>query len=165
MTSVDKQLHDAHSSILIMTSVEKYDFSRHTNMTPLYTQTTFFIYIDLVILYIVVVLLQQKGTYSLAQINNNAILIYKASISFNLLSLAGLPPFLGFFIKWISLEMNILPPLFVLTLVTSPCLSVYFYFKIAISLLLFPSEIKSKRIENLAVLSIGFNIFLPLFFF
>jgi len=53
----------------------------------------------LAILYFAVILLQQRGMYSLAQMNSNARLIYKASISFNLLSLAGLPPFLGFFIK------------------------------------------------------------------
>ena len=46
MTSVDKQLHDAYSSILIMTSVDKHDVSRHKNMTSLethtHTQTTYF---------------------------------------------------------------------------------------------------------------------------
>ena len=50
MTSVDKQLHDAYSSILIMTSVDKHDVSRHTNMTSLdtHTHTTYFyIYIDI----------------------------------------------------------------------------------------------------------------------
>jgi len=118
----------------------------------------------LAILYFAVILLQQRGIYSLAQMNSNARLIYKASISFNLLSLAGLPPFLGFFIKWISLEINILPPLLVLALVVSSCFSVYFYFKIAMRSLLFPSEVKSKKIEIPGILSIGFNIFLPLFF-
>jgi len=133
------------------------------NITRFFLVSTYYV-TYLIILYLVVALLQQRGLFSLTQISDNTRLIYKISISLSLLSLAGLPPFLGFFIKWISLEINTLPPFIILALVSSSCLSVYFYFKITISSLLFPSEVKSKNIEILAVLSIRFNVLLPLLF-
>nr|UZP16833.1 NADH dehydrogenase subunit 2 [Artemia tibetiana] len=133
------------------------------NTTSFFLVSTYYV-TYLIILYLVVALLQQKGLFSLTQMSDSTSLTYKISISFGLLSLAGLPPFLGFFIKWMSLEMNILPPFIILALVSSSCLSVYFYFKIAMSSLLFPSEMKSKNMEVLAVLSMGFNVLLPLLF-
>ena len=133
------------------------------NITRFFLVSIYFI-TYLIILCFVMALLQQRGLFSLTQIGNYTRLIYRTSILFGLLSLAGLPPFLGFFIKWISLEINILSPIIVMVLVISSCFSVYFYFKIAMSALLFPSEMKSKSIEALAILSIIFNILLPLFF-
>nr|YP_009627142.1 NADH dehydrogenase subunit 2 [Artemia sinica]QCC61933.1 NADH dehydrogenase subunit 2 [Artemia sinica] len=133
------------------------------NMTSFFLVSIYFI-TYLIILCFVMALLQQKGLFSLTQMGNYTSLMYKTSILFGLLSLAGLPPFLGFFIKWMSLEMNILSPIIVMVLVMSSCFSVYFYFKIAMSALLFPSEMKSKSMEALAILSMMFNILLPLFF-
>nr|UZC53576.1 NADH dehydrogenase subunit 2 [Artemia sinica]UZC53589.1 NADH dehydrogenase subunit 2 [Artemia sinica] len=133
------------------------------NMTSFFLVSIYFI-TYLIILCFVMALLQQSGLFSLTQMGNYTSLMYSTSILFGLLSLAGLPPFLGFFIKWMSLEMNILSPIIVMILVMSSCFSVYFYFKIAMSALLFPSEMKSKSMEALAILSMMFNILLPLFF-
>nr|UZC53602.1 NADH dehydrogenase subunit 2 [Artemia sinica] len=133
------------------------------NMTSFFLVSIYFI-TYLIILCFVMALLQQSGLFSLTQMGNYTSLMYSTSILFGLLSLAGLPPFLGFFIKWMCLEMNILSPIIVMILVMSSCFSVYFYFKIAMSALLFPSEMKSKSMEALAILSMMFNILLPLFF-
>nr|QXF29955.1 NADH dehydrogenase subunit 2 [Artemia salina] len=117
----------------------------------------------LMILSFVMILLQQSGLFSITQMSSSMSLIRKVAISLGLLSLGGLPPFLGFFIKWMTLEMNFLPLFIILALVVSSCLSVYFYFKIAMSFFLFPSSLKSKNLEFMAMITIVLNIILPLF--
>nr|QQV69643.1 NADH dehydrogenase subunit 2 [Artemia franciscana] len=131
------------------------------NMTSFFLVSAYYV-AYVVILLSVIALLSQSGLLSLAQMSDGTSLIYSASVMFGLLSLAGLPPFLGFFIKWMSLEMNLLSPTLILTLVLSSCLSVYFYFKIAVTSLLFPSEGGAQGAETLAILSMGFNVLLPL---
>lgn len=104
------------------------------------------------------------GLFAVAQIRNSIPILAKVSLSRGLLSLAGLPPFIGFFIKWITIELNFIPPLMVAALVLSSSLSVYFYFKIIIVPLMFPSGQHNPTSRDiLLTLSVFLNLLAPLF--
>jgi NADH:ubiquinone oxidoreductase subunit 2 (subunit N) len=95
-------------------------------------------------------------------------------ISLNLLSLAGLPPFLGFTIKLSSINIIIIYSfnwIILITLIISSLVAFYFYCRIIYSALLrfegqtkifyFPPEIKSLGTKIIIISFLG-NIFIPL---
>ncbi len=98
----------------------------------------------------------------------------KMLISLNLLSLAGLPPFLGFTIKLSSINIIIIYSfnwIILITLIISSLVAFYFYCRIIYSALLrfegqtkifyFPPEIKSLGTKIIIISFLG-NIFIPL---
>lgn len=99
--------------------------------------------------------------FRISQINFPQSLLSKLSMSMRLLSLGGLPPLLGFFIKWITIEINFLPVSIYVVLVLSTCISLFFYLKIVIVPLLRPFNYLLKW-DWVILLSFSINCLLPL---
>nr|YP_008239006.1 NADH dehydrogenase subunit 2 [Pachygrapsus crassipes]AGO20494.1 NADH dehydrogenase subunit 2 [Pachygrapsus crassipes] len=104
--------------------------------------------------------------------------VYHASlISFNFLSLSGLPPFTGFIPKWMTIQimvdLNLFVPLFFLLL--SALITLYFYLRIIITFLImvnpslaFNTKMKPYTSASpMLILSMSFNfigLLLPIYF-
>nr|YP_010043647.1 NADH dehydrogenase subunit 2 [Branchinella kugenumaensis]QPD06968.1 NADH dehydrogenase subunit 2 [Branchinella kugenumaensis] len=99
--------------------------------------------------------------FSISQMNFPQSLLSKLSMSMSLLSLGGLPPLLGFFIKWMTIEMNFLPVSICVGLVLSTCISLFFYLKIVMVPLLSPFNYLLKW-DWVILLSFSINCLLPL---
>ena len=85
----------------------------------------------------IVYIFKKLNIYKIRQINilNNKNKIIKISITLNFLSLGGLPPFLGFIPKWITINNILLNNIFILRtiLVISSLLTLYIYIRIIFS--------------------------------
>jgi len=97
----------------------------------------------------------------------------KIILAFNIFSIAGLPPFLGFLIKIIVIDYILINELFFLTifLIVSSIISLYFYSRINYSLIflsLTPIKIKStfknKIPSTLPIISILLNCAAPIIY-
>nr|BCW86865.1 NADH dehydrogenase subunit 2 [Drepanosurus uchidai]BCW86878.1 NADH dehydrogenase subunit 2 [Drepanosurus uchidai] len=99
------------------------------NMSSMSLLVSYFSVYTLITLTLVLTL-QSLGVSFVSQMNTPMSMGMKSALSSCLLSLGGLPPLLGFMIKWMTLE-NSMPSLVVLAgLISSTCLSLFFYFKI-----------------------------------
>nr|YP_009128476.1 NADH dehydrogenase subunit 2 [Streptocephalus sirindhornae]AJP09648.1 NADH dehydrogenase subunit 2 [Streptocephalus sirindhornae] len=108
------------------------------------------------------VLFQKMKIFNISQMNFSQDLLLKTSLSLSLLSLGGLPPLLGFFIKWMTIELSLLSLLLCSVLVFSTCLSLFFYLKIVLVPQLSPFNYSIKW-DNMVVWSLILNCVLPLF--
>nr|QLD96920.1 NADH dehydrogenase subunit 2 [Ogadenus brumpti ssp. 1 BJM-2017] len=89
----------------------------------------FFIYS--MILASLFLILQKKNTSHLTQINYFSSEINKFSLIIILLSLGGMPPLLGFTLKWLSIKIISLNfPVLLIFLIPSSLLNLYFYLRI-----------------------------------
>nr|BCW86839.1 NADH dehydrogenase subunit 2 [Drepanosurus hatanakai]BCW86852.1 NADH dehydrogenase subunit 2 [Drepanosurus hatanakai] len=106
-----------------------------------------------------VLIFQSLGAYFVSQMNSPMTAGMKSALGSCLLSLGGLPPLLGFMIKWMTLE-NSVPSLVILTsLVSSTCMSLFFYFKIMMIPILSPLSV--SRGDFWTWLVIGFHWMVP----
>nr|YP_010998699.1 NADH dehydrogenase subunit 2 [Ocypode sinensis]WPM86859.1 NADH dehydrogenase subunit 2 [Ocypode sinensis] len=133
----------------------------------------FFVY-SIIVLSITTVFsnLQAFSLSSLIKSNQNKI-SHAILISFNFLSLSGIPPFTGFVPKWlliqIMLNLNLFVPLFFL--LTSSLITLYFYLRIMIPMFVlinpvlnFNTKFQSISISSISMtMKTSFN-FLGLFF-
>nr|YP_009525765.1 NADH dehydrogenase subunit 2 [Thalamita sima]AXS67539.1 NADH dehydrogenase subunit 2 [Thalamita sima]UEK25872.1 NADH dehydrogenase subunit 2 [Charybdis granulata] len=88
----------------------------------------------------VVILLYSTKTYSMSNIlnQNNKNTILPLLIPMNLLSLGGLPPFLGFIPKWIMIQLfsSKMMIFILMTLLLSSLITLYFYLRLFIPMIL-----------------------------
>nr|YP_009239921.1 NADH dehydrogenase subunit 2 [Ocypode cordimanus]AMN14555.1 NADH dehydrogenase subunit 2 [Ocypode cordimanus] len=120
--------------------------------------------------------LQAFSLSSLIKSNQNKI-SFTLLVSFNFLSLSGIPPFTGFVPKWlliqIMLDLNLFAPLFFL--LTSSLVTLYFYLRIMIPMFVLINPVLNfnTKFHSLSIYSISmtmktsFNflgLFLPLYF-
>nr|YP_009742815.1 NADH dehydrogenase subunit 2 [Streptocephalus cafer]QID91177.1 NADH dehydrogenase subunit 2 [Streptocephalus cafer] len=106
-------------------------------------------------------LFNKMKVFNISQMNFSQDLPLKISMSLSLLSLGGLPPLLGFFIKWMTIELSLLPLILCVVLIFSTCLSLFFYLKIVMMPLLSPFNYSIKW-EGWAMFSLLLNCVLPL---
>nr|UAM92189.1 NADH dehydrogenase subunit 2 [Geosesarma faustum] len=118
--------------------------------------------------------LQMFTLSNLMQSDQNSI-FHSILISFNLLSLGGLPPFTGFILKWMLIQtmvnFNLYIPLFFL--LSSTLITLYFYLRIIILFILlinpimnFNMKYKSLTSNMLMLMKMSFNfigILLPMY--
>nr|QHN59872.1 NADH dehydrogenase subunit 2 [Branchinella kugenumaensis] len=102
--------------------------------------------------------------FSISQMNLSQNAVSKMSMALSLLSLGGLPPLLGFFIKWMTIELNFLSIFISLTLIFSTCISLFFYLKIVMIPLLSPFS-HSLKSSWVTLVSLFLNCCLPLLIF
>nr|YP_010352982.1 NADH dehydrogenase subunit 2 [Prionopetalum kraepelini]UOF70465.1 NADH dehydrogenase subunit 2 [Prionopetalum kraepelini] len=104
------------------------------NIVTLY----FFIYSTITI--IILLLLSYNNSIHINQLLHNSYSLSTLTVILfmNFLSLGGLPPFLGFFPKWIVLTTTIMNSMFLLSLVLVMCsiLTLYFYLRVSFNLLM-----------------------------
>uniref|UniRef100_UPI0030E2EC08 NADH dehydrogenase subunit 2 n=1 Tax=Ocypode rotundata TaxID=1844313 RepID=UPI0030E2EC08 len=120
--------------------------------------------------------LQAFSLSSLIKSNQNKI-SYAILISFNFLSLSGIPPFTGFIPKWlliqVMMDLNLFVPLFFL--LSSSLITLYFYLRIMIPLFVMVNPVLNfnMKFQSISLLSVStvtktsFNfvgLFLPFFF-
>nr|YP_010535714.1 NADH dehydrogenase subunit 2 [Ornithodoros tartakovskyi]UYB78665.1 NADH dehydrogenase subunit 2 [Ornithodoros tartakovskyi]UYB78678.1 NADH dehydrogenase subunit 2 [Ornithodoros tartakovskyi] len=71
------------------------------------------------------------------QVNPNSFNMYNMSLIISFLSLGGMPPFLGFFMKWMTMKVLMIHALILLTpLILSSLINLYFYTRILYPLVL-----------------------------
>nr|YP_009558826.1 NADH dehydrogenase subunit 2 [Nanosesarma minutum]QBA83273.1 NADH dehydrogenase subunit 2 [Nanosesarma minutum] len=101
---------------------------------------------------------------SIIQSNQNSIL-HSILISFNLLSLGGLPPFTGFIPKWMLIQMmvnfNMYIPLFFL--LVSALITLYFYLRIIIMFILLLNPIMNFNMKYKSI-TLNFSMMMKTFF-
>nr|YP_010579350.1 NADH dehydrogenase subunit 2 [Charybdis annulata]UBD09515.1 NADH dehydrogenase subunit 2 [Charybdis annulata] len=100
----------------------------------------------------VIILLYSTHTYSISQIlnPNNKSTILSLLIPMNLLSLGGLPPFLGFIPKWIMIQLfSSKTMIFILlVLLISSLITLYFYLRLFIPMILLSFSSLSSSIKS-----------------
>nr|AXS66279.1 NADH dehydrogenase subunit 2 [Chrysomeloidea sp. 1 KM-2017] len=132
------------------------------------TKMIWFIYFTIysLISIAIILLLNKNKILFISQMN-----IYKNNklenliISANLFSLAGLPPFIGFFPKWLTINSLIMQKMYFLTtiLIMFTLISLYFYLRITFSNLTFSSSETSTKMNYLHNFTIMiFNILMIL---
>ena len=101
----------------------------------------------------VVILLHSTHTYSISNIlnQNNKTAILSLLIPINLLSLGGLPPFLGFIPKWIIIQLfsSKIIIFTLLVLLISSLITLYFYLRLFIPIILLSFSSLSSTIKSL----------------
>nr|YP_009918948.1 NADH dehydrogenase subunit 2 [Eubranchipus grubii]QMP96528.1 NADH dehydrogenase subunit 2 [Eubranchipus grubii] len=113
------------------------------NMSSMSLLIIYFVVYSL-ITFTLVIVLKELGASFLSQMSKPMSLNMKGALSSSLLSLGGLPPLLGFMIKWMTLE-NSMPSLIISTvLIFSTCLSLFFYFKIMMIPILSPLSLSNN---------------------
>nr|YP_010737954.1 NADH dehydrogenase subunit 2 [Frontopsylla spadix]YP_011004263.1 NADH dehydrogenase subunit 2 [Frontopsylla diqingensis]WEQ92364.1 NADH dehydrogenase subunit 2 [Frontopsylla spadix]WPS93638.1 NADH dehydrogenase subunit 2 [Frontopsylla diqingensis] len=111
--------------------------------------------------------------FHINQIMNNAYSsIMKFSIFISLLSMGGLPPFLGFLPKWILIENFINNNLFLITILSImfTLMTLYFYMRMAFSSIILNNfnmywKINLKYIKNMFFFNFLSMMFFPMIFF
>lgn len=107
-------------------------------------------------------------TYNLFFINQGFSLkinfLRKFAIFCSFLSLGGLPPFLGFFPKWLTIQFAVnINFLLILTIVLSSLIVLYFYLRICYSAFFLFNNFNSWKYLNFKIKKIGiFNLFIIL---
>nr|YP_009128554.1 NADH dehydrogenase subunit 2 [Phallocryptus tserensodnomi]AJP76852.1 NADH dehydrogenase subunit 2 [Phallocryptus tserensodnomi] len=111
-----------------------------------------------------VLILKKLNLGSISQMGSLGDPISKISLSFSLLSLGGLPPLLGFLIKWMTVESTLISLFLIIFLAFSTCLSLFFYLKISMIPLLSPYLTSSKSPMGWETLyAFSLNLMVPLF--
>nr|YP_010352891.1 NADH dehydrogenase subunit 2 [Pseudotibiozus cerasopus]UOF70231.1 NADH dehydrogenase subunit 2 [Pseudotibiozus cerasopus] len=124
--------------ILAYSSINHLAWMAISSLISLSLLTTYFIIYSLITITIIL-LLKSNNFIHLTQLMNNhySMSIMSTSLFLNLLSLGGMPPFLGFFPKWIilnSISYNMM--LISAILVMCSVLTLYFYMRISFNLLM-----------------------------
>nr|YP_009050075.1 NADH dehydrogenase subunit 2 [Charybdis feriata]AGW99049.1 NADH dehydrogenase subunit 2 [Charybdis feriata] len=105
----------------------------------------------------VIILLYSTQTYSVSNIlnQNNKSTIFTLLIPMNLLSLGGLPPFLGFVPKWIMIQLfsSKMMIFILLILLFSSLITLYFYLRLFIPMILLSFSSLSSNIKSYPSLS------------
>nr|QWB85807.1 NADH dehydrogenase subunit 2 [Distenia gracilis] len=102
-----------------------------------------------------ILIFNQLGTFFISQISSSLKnqKMTKISVILNFLSLGGLPPFLGFFPKWVTLNMLTNSNFFILgfILVTLTLITLFFYMRICFSsLMINSSELTEHAPHNMS---------------
>nr|UOF70413.1 NADH dehydrogenase subunit 2 [Tropostreptus hamatus] len=100
---------------------------------------TYFIVYSLITLTIILILLSNNFIHLTQLMNNHySLSLISVGLFLNLLSLGGLPPFIGFLPKWLVLTALTSSPLFLLSvfLVLCSVLTLYFYMRVSFNLLM-----------------------------
>lgn len=97
----------------------------------------------------------------------NLNLIIKLFLFINLLSLGGLPPFLGFFPKWIIIELIIKNNSFfiLLIIIFFRLITLYFYLRLSYSIFLFNHKNVKWNTKNIFNLTINYKLLFIISFF
>lgn len=100
----------------------------------------------------IIIILKNLNIYYLKQLFNsiNRNKIIKILFNFNFLSLGGIPPFLGFLPKWLTINFIIINNIYLLRaiLIIFTLITLYFYVRISInSLIIYSSEKLNKNIK------------------
>nr|AXS65126.1 NADH dehydrogenase subunit 2 [Cucujoidea sp. 19 KM-2017] len=124
----------------------------------------YYLFIYCFINFLVIFIFKKNKIFYIFQLNNlekNKFL--KFILSLNILSLGGFPPFIGFYMKWISLNFMMKYELYMLSLIMILCSLfmlfiytrlIFFFFTIK----LFEMKLKKKKINILFLLTNFFNI-------
>nr|UAM92215.1 NADH dehydrogenase subunit 2 [Branchinecta gaini] len=129
-------------------------------MTSMSMVSTYFL-VYCLINSVLIFLLYSLELSSIGQMWTPISLSSKLALISSLLSMGGLPPLLGFMIKWMALESQ-MPSVFVIfTLIFSSCFSLFFYIKIVMIPLLSHSSLPQKMSSPWLAISIQWG--LPLF--
>nr|YP_010034212.1 NADH dehydrogenase subunit 2 [Monochamus sparsutus]QOW83751.1 NADH dehydrogenase subunit 2 [Monochamus sparsutus] len=131
----------------------------------LYSQSIWMVYflIYSIISLNIVIILKEFQIFYLNQLylSLNSLKLMKLSFILNFLSLGGLPPFLGFFPKWLVINNLILSKFYFLSLmlITFTLITLFFYLRISFSSLMFNSSetlIFSNKKLNFKIFLINF---------
>uniref|UniRef100_A0AAN0LHD6 NADH-ubiquinone oxidoreductase chain 2 n=1 Tax=Teucriogethes sp. TaxID=3123426 RepID=A0AAN0LHD6_9CUCU len=109
----------------------------------------------------IILILKNLNVYYLKQLfnsmnNNNMI---KILFSFNFLSLGGIPPFLGFIPKWLTINFMIMNNMYIIStiLIIFTLMTLYFYIRISMNSMIMYSSEKLNKMNKLSKSTMTMN--------
>jgi NADH-ubiquinone oxidoreductase chain 2 len=110
-----------------------------------------------------------NSVFYINQLKSNTSIINKINITVIIISLGGLPPFLGFLPKWLVIQTLIINNIniIILIIIMRTLLTLFYYLRIIRRIIIINKysikwELKNKNNATLMVISIILNIILPI---
>nr|UPL65247.1 NADH dehydrogenase subunit 2 [Physopelta sp.] len=137
-------------------------------MAMMSMQMTWYIYMLIYMVMLLIIMIMFNNIYFLNQINNsNPSLMDKMNMSMSLMSLGGLPPFIGFLPKWMVIQSMMYSNMMCIMIMSMMSLIILFYYMSMISSIMLNYSsmnkwMKSKTSKMLWLIML-INLFLPIF--